>query len=240
MHKTSLISHFNRNGVTPLHIASGNNHEDIVDILLQNKANPKLRDFNKQTAADFAKQAGHDDIVKKLETHSIPRKASSKDASATPKFTTYHSVLEEKRQTSDSILLLTDKKAGKDLSLKTEAQEASMGLLQSLAQNAANIGRVTRKSAAALIAAVAGKVAMAEVEETPNPNMTPTYVAEVLTGVVVAISATAAIAYGVKKVVDRFSATTTDSDSTHSSSSSVASHKAHSANSGGKKKGGRG
>ena len=145
--------------------------------------------------------------------------------------------MEEKRQTSDSILLLTDKKAGKDLSLKTEAQEASMGLLQSLVQSAANIGRVTRKSAAAMIATVAGTVAMAEAEETPNPNMTPTYVAEVLTGVVVAISATAAIAYGVKKVVDRLSATTTDSDSTPSPTS-VASPKAHSVNSGGKNKGG--
>jgi ankyrin repeat protein len=44
----------NKQGLTPLHFACAHKHPDLVALLLENKANPELRDIGGKTAFDYA------------------------------------------------------------------------------------------------------------------------------------------------------------------------------------------
>ncbi|KAL7669296.1 hypothetical protein ACOME3_009958 [Neoechinorhynchus agilis] len=51
---------------TPLLIASANGHDNVVDILLKNNANPNKTDSCEYTSLHHAAQRGHSEIIKKL------------------------------------------------------------------------------------------------------------------------------------------------------------------------------
>ncbi|MEC7409742.1 MAG: ankyrin repeat domain-containing protein [Planctomycetota bacterium] len=55
-------------GFTPLMMAAGLGQAEIVEILLSNKANITKQDEDKETAIDHARNAGHEAIVKRLES----------------------------------------------------------------------------------------------------------------------------------------------------------------------------
>ena len=57
-------------GFTPLMMAAGLGQSEIVEILLANKAKVSQKDTDEETAIDHARNAGHDDIVKRLESYS--------------------------------------------------------------------------------------------------------------------------------------------------------------------------
>ena len=53
-------------GFTPLMMAAGLGEPEVVEVLLENKADASLVDEDQETAADHARNAGHDEIVKML------------------------------------------------------------------------------------------------------------------------------------------------------------------------------
>lgn len=55
-------------GFTPLMMAAGLGQAEIVEILLSNKANITKQDEDHETAIDHARNAGHEAIVKRLES----------------------------------------------------------------------------------------------------------------------------------------------------------------------------
>lgn len=55
-------------GFTPLMMAAGLGQAEIVEILLSNKANITKQDEDQETAIDHARNAGHEAIVKRLES----------------------------------------------------------------------------------------------------------------------------------------------------------------------------
>ncbi len=57
-------------GFKPLMMAAGLGQSEIVEILLANKAKVSQKDTDEETAIDHARNAGHDDIVKRLESYS--------------------------------------------------------------------------------------------------------------------------------------------------------------------------
>ena len=63
-------SKYEFNGKTPLHVASGLGHTDIVELLLEYDANPNIRnnigDNNGDTSLILASDEGHTEIVKLL------------------------------------------------------------------------------------------------------------------------------------------------------------------------------
>merc|ERR1712002_19512 len=53
-----------RCGSTPLHAAAYNGHRKVVELLLENNANPTLLDKNGDDCVQIAKLQGHDDLGK--------------------------------------------------------------------------------------------------------------------------------------------------------------------------------
>ena len=53
---------------TPLMFAAAEGHGDIVVVLLDHKADPTLKDTDGDSAAAFARQRGHNDLAKLLQT----------------------------------------------------------------------------------------------------------------------------------------------------------------------------
>jgi ankyrin repeat protein len=51
---------------TPLHIAAKRGEESIVDLLLQMKANPRVKNANGYTAGMLAMESGYPDLANKL------------------------------------------------------------------------------------------------------------------------------------------------------------------------------
>jgi Krev interaction trapped protein 1 len=46
----------NENGSTPLHFAAGTGHPEVVQVLLNYKADPKLQDKERKKAIDLARE----------------------------------------------------------------------------------------------------------------------------------------------------------------------------------------
>ena len=59
-------------GDTPLHGASRNNHAGIVDLLLENDADPRQKNHRNEIPLDIASQKNHRDIVAKLSPSTLP------------------------------------------------------------------------------------------------------------------------------------------------------------------------
>jgi ankyrin repeat protein len=56
-------------GRTPLMLAAEKGHKPVVSLLLKRGADPKLKDKNGKTAADWAAFFNHDDVAKLLRSH---------------------------------------------------------------------------------------------------------------------------------------------------------------------------
>jgi len=55
-----------KQGYTALMIAAGNGFADAVDVLLEAGANPALKQSEGKTAADFARERGHEELANRL------------------------------------------------------------------------------------------------------------------------------------------------------------------------------
>jgi ankyrin repeat protein len=56
-------------GSTPLHLAAGRGHRDVVELLLANNADVNAKANNGATPLDFAGGGGHKDVVELLRLH---------------------------------------------------------------------------------------------------------------------------------------------------------------------------
>ena len=57
------INAVNNNGTTPLHIAAQNGRVDVVDVLLQNRADTNAKQIDGATPLCTAVRSGHFDVV---------------------------------------------------------------------------------------------------------------------------------------------------------------------------------
>lgn len=60
------INKQNKSGFSPLHIAADNGYDNIVKLLLDNDANPNIKDINGKDPLQLAVNSGHTNIVKML------------------------------------------------------------------------------------------------------------------------------------------------------------------------------
>merc|ERR1711979_114498 len=56
-------------GSSPLHAAAYYGHKEVVQLLLENLANPTLQDKNGEDCAQVARYQGHDDVANFIEQH---------------------------------------------------------------------------------------------------------------------------------------------------------------------------
>jgi len=64
-----VINQKDEYGFTPLHLAADRGHLGVVSLLLQNGADPSIKDSDEQTAIELARCAEHSEIVQMLSTH---------------------------------------------------------------------------------------------------------------------------------------------------------------------------
>ena len=69
---------------TALMRAAAAGHADVVQVLLEAGANPRMRDEAGATAADLARQLGHAEALASLESHAAGAAGSSEPAQPQP------------------------------------------------------------------------------------------------------------------------------------------------------------
>jgi len=65
--KMGYVNATSSNGSTPLHYAAYNGHTDVVKLLLENGADPSIKDNTGKTAADIARERGRIEIANMIE-----------------------------------------------------------------------------------------------------------------------------------------------------------------------------
>ncbi|MCI4407481.1 MAG: ankyrin repeat domain-containing protein [Thermofilum sp.] len=66
-HRMEYVNATPSYGSTPLHYAAYNGHTDFVKLLLENGADPSIKDNSGKTAADLARERGHIEIANMIE-----------------------------------------------------------------------------------------------------------------------------------------------------------------------------